>query len=145
MNNESKKFYFMKFIATKTHGYLDYIVGFLLIISPWMFDFDRGRIETWLPILLGASAIMYSLFTDYEMGVSRQIPMRMHLTLDLISGILLAVSPWLFGFADYVYAPHLILGIMEIGAALFTKTKPGVERTTYRSRRTPRAHEKSLS
>ncbi|BBI59494.1 hypothetical protein HSBAA_08000 [Vreelandella sulfidaeris] len=44
--------------------------------------------------------------------------------MDLISGILLLVSPWLFGFADIVYLPHLILGILEIGASLTTEKQP---------------------
>jgi hypothetical protein len=50
--------------------------------------------------------------------------MRTHLMIDLMTGIFLAVSPWLFGFADEVYLPHLVLGILEVGAALFTKTEP---------------------
>lgn len=114
----------MRFIPTKIHGYLDYLVGLLLIAAPWLFDFAEGGAETWVPVILGASAIVYSLMTDYEMGVSRTISMRTHLTIDLISGIFLAASPWVFGFADYVYAPHLALGILEIGAALFTKREP---------------------
>jgi len=132
----------MKFIETKTHGYLDYIVGILLIASPWIFNFDRGGVETWLPIILGAGAIVYSLMTDYELGVSRQISMRTHLTLDFLSGALLAVSPWLFGFSDYVYLPHLILGILEIGVAACTKTKAATERSTKRHHE---LHERSLT
>jgi hypothetical protein len=75
-------------------------------------------------VILGVSAIIYSLLTNYELGVSRMISMRTHLMLDLMSGILLAASPWLFGFADYVWEPHLILGILEIGAALMTRREP---------------------
>src|SRR5688500_7964844 len=108
----------MKIISTKTHGYLDYLVGMLLIAAPWLFDFNRGGAETWVPVILGISALVYSLLTDYELGLSRQISMRTHLMLDYASGILLAASPWLFGFADYVWEPHLILGILEIGAAM---------------------------
>jgi hypothetical protein len=103
---------------------LDYIMGALLIAAPWLFDFDRGGAETWVPVILGAGAIIYSLMTDYELGATRGISMKTHLTLDLMSGVLLAASPWIFGFADYVYMPHLILGILEIGAALMTKTQP---------------------
>jgi hypothetical protein len=114
----------MRFIPTKIHGYLDYIVGLLLIAAPWLFDFARGGAETWVPVILGAGAILYSLFTDYELGISRRLPMPTHLTLDLLSGVLLAASPWIFGFADYVYLPHLILGILEIGASLMTKRQP---------------------
>ena len=121
----------MKFISTKIHGYLDYLVGALLIAAPWIFDFDRGGAETWVPVALGISAILYSLLTDYELGASPQISMRTHLMLDLASGVLLALSPWIFGFSDYVWKPHLILGILEIGASLFTKTVPSRERRTH--------------
>jgi hypothetical protein len=114
----------MRFIPTKTHGYLDYIVGLFLIAAPWLLDFNRGGAETWVPVALGAGALVYSLITDYEMGASRVISMRTHLMLDIMSGIFLAASPWIFGFADYVYLPHLILGIFEIGAGLMTKTQP---------------------
>ena len=114
----------MRFIPTKIHGYMDYMMGLLLIASPWLFDFADGGAKQWIPVILGASAIIYSLMTDYELGASRTISMPTHLTLDLVSGIFLAVSPWLFGFADEVYLPHLVLGIIEIGAALTTKREP---------------------
>ena len=112
----------MKIISTRTHGILDYLMGALLIAAPWLFDFHRGGAETWIPVILGAGVIIYSLFTDYEYSVSRTISMRSHLNLDLISGIFLAASPWIFGFNEYVYLPHLIFGIAEIGASLMTET-----------------------
>lgn len=120
----------MRFIPTRVHGYLDYIVGAFLIALPWLFDFAAGGAETWIPVALGAAAIIYSLLTDYELGASKIISMRTHLTLDLLSGILLAASPWLFGFADYVWSPHLILGLFEIGAALMTKREPAYNRNS---------------
>jgi len=107
-------------------------MGALLIAAPWIFDFNRGGAETWVPVVLGAGIILYSLLTDYELGVSRQIAMRTHLMLDLAGGALLAVSPWLFGFADYVWAPHLIFGLLEMGAALMTERTPATDRGTPR-------------
>jgi hypothetical protein len=62
--------------------------------------------------------------TNYELGVVKTLSMKTHLTLDIMSGIFLAASPWIFGFADTVYMPHLIFGILEIGASLMTKTQP---------------------
>ena len=121
----------MKFIKTRTHGYLDYLMGVILIAAPWLFNFDRGEAETWVPVVLGAGVIIYSLLTDYELGVSPTISMRTHLMLDLAGGILLAASPWIFGFADYVWAPHLVFGILEIGASVFTKTEPQAERRSH--------------
>lgn len=114
----------MRFIPTRIHGMLDYLMGALLIAAPWIFDFNRDGAETWVPVILGAGVIMYSLFTDYELGAVRKLSMGTHLMLDLLGGILLAASPWLFGFSDFVYLPHLILGIAEIGAALLTEREP---------------------
>ncbi|HYG16025.1 MAG TPA: hypothetical protein VEC12_09750 [Bacteroidia bacterium] len=112
----------MKFISTKTHGFLDYMMGILLIASPWAFQFHMGGAETYVPIILGVSTLVYSLLTNYELGAFHVISMKTHLTIDSISGVLLAASPWIFGFADFVYLPHLILGIVELGAVMFTRS-----------------------
>ena len=118
----------MRFIETKTHGYLDYIMGALLIAAPWIFNFDRGGAERWVPVALGIAMIGLALMTDYELGASRQISMRTHLAIDFIAGAFLAASPWIFDFDEYVWQPHLVLGILEMGASLFTKHLPSNER-----------------
>lgn len=118
----------MRVIGTKTHGFLDYIVGLLLIAAPWLFDFAENGTETWVPVIVGASTILYSLLTDYELGVWRMISMRTHLALDFIGGLLLIVSPWLFGFADYIWAPHVIVGLVEIVTAMMTERTPGTDK-----------------
>jgi hypothetical protein len=118
----------MQLIPTRIHGYLDYLMGVVLIASPWIFDFADGDIEQWVPIVLGAAVILYSLLTDYELGAVRVIPMPAHLLLDVIGGVLLAASPWIFGFDDEIWEPHLILGVLEVVAGLLTS------RTTTRVR-----------
>ena len=123
----------MKFISTRAHGIIDYLMGALLIASPWLFNFDRGGAETWVPVILGASVILYSLVTDYEMSATRKLSLRTHLMLDIIGGAFLAVSPWLFGFDDFVYLPHLILGIAEIGVAMFTHRVPDTRADTHKA------------
>jgi hypothetical protein len=114
----------MRFLSTKAHGVIDYLVGLLLIAAPWIFGFARGGMETWIFVIAGAGALVYSLLTDYEMGVAKMIPMPVHLLLDAMSGIVLAASPWLFGFSEYVYVPHLIFGLFELGASLITHKVP---------------------
>src|SRR3954453_23850407 len=99
----------MRVISTKAHGILDYLVGVFLMSAPWILGFAQHGAETWVPVILGAGAILYSLFTNYPMGVAKRISMGTHLGLDILSGIFLAVSPWLFNFNDYVYLPHLII------------------------------------
>lgn len=114
----------MKFIATKVHGFIDYIVGILLIALPWIIGLDPSAPQGGVPIALGIMALVYSIFTKYELGLIRVIPMYLHLTLDIVSGFILAISPWLFGFSEEVFLPHLIVGLFEIVAALVTRTTP---------------------
>lgn len=114
----------MRIIPTRIHGMLDYLSGLLVAASPWIFGFADGGAKTWVPVVLGLGVILYSLTTDYELGLTKIIPMPIHLLLDLGGGAILAASPWIFGFADDVWAPHLILGLLEIGASLTTQTGP---------------------
>jgi hypothetical protein len=104
----------MGFIPTRVHGVLDYLTAGVLIAAPSMLGFRKHGMQTWLPMALGVGTIGYSLLTDYELGLFKIIPMPMHLALDAANGVLLAASPWLFGFAEEVSAPHLGLGLFEI-------------------------------
>ena len=114
----------MRFISTRTHGVLDYVVGALLIVVPYILGFADGTVAQWVPQLLGLVAIGGAMLTDYELGVVRVIPLPIHLGIDIASGVLLALSPWLFGFADRVWVPHVVFGLAEIGAGLTTRTVP---------------------
>ena len=114
----------MKLLSTRVHGIIDYLMGVLLILLPFIGGFATGGAKQWVPIILGMAIIGQSLLTRYELSLVPVIPMSMHLMADIAVGILLAASPWLFGFAGTVYAPHLILGIMEIGVALITRATP---------------------
>lgn len=118
----------MRVFSTKVHGFLDYSMGALLIALPWVLGFAAGGAETWVPVLLGAGVIGYSLFTDYELGLVRRIQMPVHLWIDGVSGVLLTLSPWLFAFDQRVWIPHVVLGLSEVAAALFSDTIPGYDR-----------------
>ena len=121
----------MGYMSTRMHAPADYAVGVLLIIAPYVFGFATGGIEQWLPMLLGFAVIIYSMLTRYEWGLLPIIRMPVHIGLDIAGGLLLAVSPWLFGFADQVWAPHLIFGLLEIGAAAATSTRPELIQAPY--------------
>jgi hypothetical protein len=112
----------MHIINRRVHGILDYVVGLILILSPTLFGFRGAGAATLVPVVLGFVAVLYSLMTDYELGMIKVLSFRTHLTLDVLGGILLTVSPWLFAFASRVWVPHLILGLVEIGAVVLTRT-----------------------
>lgn len=111
-------------IPTKTHGIIDYIVAVLLIVAPYLFGFANGGAAQWVPMLLGASIIVYSLLTRYELSVAKLIPMPVHLGIDALGGILLIASPWLFGFADLIWWPHVLVGIAEIAVVAMSRRHP---------------------
>jgi hypothetical protein len=124
----------MRFIPTRIHGVIDYLTGLVLIVAPFVFGFADGGAAQWVPIILGAAILLMSIMTDYELSLAKVIPMPLHLGVDAAGGLLLAASPWLFGFADQVFWPHLIIGLMEIGVSLMTRTTPdtadvGISRT----------------
>jgi hypothetical protein len=115
----------MRFVPTRIHGIADWLLGALLMALPWLLGFARGGAETYVPVVLGATGLLVTVFTDHEYGIVRRIPMSGHLAVDAFAGATLAVSPWLFGFVETVWVPHLVLGVTELIAGLVTKTVPG--------------------
>ena len=55
-------------LPTRVHGFLDYVIGLSLVIMPFILERGAGP-QTWLPVVLGGGMIVYSLLTEYEMGV----------------------------------------------------------------------------
>lgn len=109
-------------IPTRVHGILDYVVGAFIIAAPWAFGFTRSEAAKWTTLSAGSSALLYSMCTNYEMGAFKLLSMNAHLIMDILSGLLLIASPWLFGFADEVWLPHVIIGAVEVITALMTQT-----------------------
>jgi hypothetical protein len=116
----------MRFIPTTVHGAMDYLGGLLLILVPliWMGDDNVPRAALGVPVGIGVLMLLQAMLTDYEWGAVRLIPVPMHLATDALVGLFLAASPWLFGFADFIWWPHVVLGLGEIMAALTTHLAP---------------------
>lgn len=108
-------------INTRVHGIIDYLTGALLILAPYLFGFADGSIAHWLPVILGALTILMSLITRYELSAAKLIPLPVHLAVDFAAGLLLAASPWLFGFADRIWWPHVFVGLFEIVVVVLTR------------------------
>jgi len=115
---------FMRVISTKAHGFLDYLVAIVLIVSPWLFGFSASNSATDVPIAAGLFILLYSSFTNYELGAARVISMNLHLSLDFLVGVVLSFSPWLFGFNKVVYLPHLLIGLLAIIVSITTNPFP---------------------
>lgn len=114
----------MRFIPTSIHGVLDYFLGALLIWAPWLLGFADGAAAQWTSVALGTMILVESICTRYELGLIPLLEMPMHLAMDVMLGIGLAISPWLFGFAPYEWIPHLVFGLLAVGTGLLTEPYP---------------------
>ena len=118
----------MRFIPTKFHAPLDYIVGAALIASPWIFQYSEHTAATIVPVVLGIGLIVYSLFTNYELGIWKLAPMAVHNLIDIVAGTVLALSPWIFGYADdstSAWILNVIIGLAAVFLGLTTKQSGG--------------------
>lgn len=124
-------------VSTRAHGLLDYPIGLALLFAPNIFGFaDVGGAAVWVPRLVGIITLVQSVFTRYELGLVKLLPMRMHLITDYVVGIFLAVSPWLFGFynelVQRVWLPHLVVGLAIILITAMTEKYPRQVDVTHR-------------
>ena len=62
-----------------------------------------------------------SLLTNHEFGIYKIVPMEIHLLVDAFMGLFLMMSPWLIGFAHVEIGPHILIGILVIVVAVFSK------------------------
>ena len=115
----------MRILPTRVHGMIDYVFGLILLVGPYLLGFANGGAAQYVPQVLGLAIIGMSLITDYELSLARLVPMPVHLGIDMLGGVLLLASPWLFGFSNQVVWPHVILGLIEIGTAAMTETRSG--------------------
>lgn len=114
----------MKIVSTTNHARIDYLTGLFFMSSPWILGFKESVAATWIMLLVGLAALIMSLFTNYEGGMVRSIPMRIHLTVDIFMAAFLASSPWLFGFAEQVFLPQLMMGLFQVLISLVTSKYP---------------------
>lgn len=111
----------MKKIPKSVHAYLDYGSAVLFLASPWIFLFSHISSAKWTALFVGALILILSLYTRYEGGVIKIIPMRMHLIMDIILGIFLALSPWLLEFSRESYLFHVLMGLSILLSGIMTK------------------------
>jgi hypothetical protein len=99
----------------------DYLAGGWLIILPWVFKFNHVFTPTIISVTIGCGIIIYSLFTNYKFGWIRLIPSDIHDLVDILTGVLLCIAPWLFKYQDIVLWPHFLTGLLYLMIVIFTR------------------------
>ena len=115
-------------LSTRFHGFLDYVGGLALLLSPWLIGSGIAAPAA-LPFLVAGSLFIgIALLTDFELGMVRVVQVPLHLWIDGLLGLLFALTPWLLGFYRVVWLPHVAIGIGIVILAFLTQTVPSYER-----------------
>jgi hypothetical protein len=110
-------------IKTRRHGLLDYMTGGLLML-PWITNFNASQQDTWILGAVGFLVIFYSVFTDYELGFIKLIPMRVHLVLDVLVALFLIASPFFLPIYHYYFYWPMGLGVLSLIAVFVSSATP---------------------
>ncbi len=104
----------MKVISSKSHGILDYIFSAFLLGSPSLFKMD-GYLCT-ITYILGAVHLGLTALTNFEVGLIKIIPFRIHGLIEIVVAVVLAVLAFWFynngttlGFYYYMALAVVIL------------------------------------
>ena len=112
-------------VSRLLHGVWEYLVGVLLIASPFLFDFDSDG-ATAVAIVLGVALIGLAAASEGISGLVNQVPLPAHAVVDyVVAGVLIA-SPFLFGFSDDAEptALFIILGVVHLVLSIATRYLP---------------------
>jgi len=111
-------------ITRPMHGVADYGYAALVTAAPKLVGFENEKAATLLCYGLGGGALLYSLFTRYELGVFRIMPFKTHLMLDLAANVFALAAPWILGFSKNKQACNTCLVAATTGLVVSAFTQP---------------------
>lgn len=120
----------MKLISSRNHTYIGWVVGVVLVAAPWIFQFDDVSAAKWSAILVGLFVLVNEAVTTSPASLLKIVPMKLHVMLDVVTGVFLLLTPFLFQFSDEdanAWVPHIVVGILIAGYALVTDTADSVQ------------------
>lgn len=113
-------------ISTRTHGMIDYTWATVAAALPRMMTNApaSGRLMQNASVAGAAN----TMFTNYEAGLVKVMPMKAHLTMDVVMCGALLMAPFLVPASERRYAAiPMALGALGMIAALMTETESPLE------------------
>ncbi len=111
----------ISFLTPKMHGVLDYLAAIGLILIPILLGFEG--LPFWVSVAAGAGLIIYSLMTDYALGIAPIVPFHLHLFLDLAAGATFIILPFLLGWNGIVLAYYLTMAFAVMGVVALSTSE----------------------
>lgn len=115
----------IRFLPQAIHGLLDYAVAVALIAVPFIVDFRQdSEFAHWLSVAAGLGLFLYSLATDYSVGVVSAITIRQHLALDFAAGALFVVLAVVANFNTEAAVFYGVIGAGVLAVVAVTELEP---------------------
>ena len=96
-------------LNSKIHGIIDYFVVLFFWVSPMAFGL--GETTAWFTYILGGIHLLLTLFTNFEMGVFKVIPFKLHGWIELVVSIALIGVAFYLGRLDGTLSRNFYLGV----------------------------------
>jgi phosphatidylserine synthase len=104
------------------HSAIEYVAAVLLIVAPFLFDFERDTAK-WTSIALGVIVLLVAVITRSPLGVTKTLAVSAHATLDYVLAVVLVLVPFVLGFAGDKSAVSffVLLGVAHAALSLLTR------------------------
>ena len=93
------------------------LAGAGLFLSPWLFSFSGEQAASWNAWIGGLLVAIVAVAAVAQLETWEE-------WVNLGIGLWLVISPWVLGFADRVFWPHLLFGLFSVVAGLTTEKQP---------------------
>ncbi|MEO7393505.1 MAG: hypothetical protein ABIU11_01105 [Chitinophagaceae bacterium] len=104
----------MKIISSKMHGIIDYLFSAFVLAAPTIFQMESTLCT--ITYAIGATHLILTALTDFEVGIFKLIPFRIHGIIEIVVAIGLAgLAIWFnnnsngLGFYFYITLSVLVL------------------------------------
>lgn len=132
-------------ISLRTHNILDYVIGAILVLSPYVFGFSDINAARNVFLVLGFGLIGYSMLTKYYYSVAKLIPIKVHMVFDVTAGIILLLAPGIFNYGTMLTGGQVALHyVMGLGAILLVAVTRGIGRSSIADRDMNREDERPV-
>lgn len=111
----------LRFVPTRLHGAIDYLVPAAMLALPFLAGWQGG--VRWAYVALAGFGIGYSMITNYEWGIVRLLPMHWHLALDLVFGTAMLLIAAIVGLSAAGWI-SIVIGAAALTLAGVTEQSP---------------------
>jgi hypothetical protein len=111
-------------ISSAIHGVLDYATVLVLFVAPSVFNMQTTA--SFFTYVLASVHLLLTLLTNFEAGVLKIIPLKVHGLIEIVVSVLLiAIAIWFKSLGDNLsFYFYLVFSVVLFIVWLLTEYKP---------------------